>query len=179
MIRRHILLGAVAAGAAAPLMATRATAQGVPTFQPGSVRPLSATEHLAMTLMAGTLAKQSSQMAMTRAQHRGVQQFAGFEASEQTVFQQVLTRTDDPPPVPLDAEHGAVLANLETLSGPAFDRAYVQSQILGHQELLLIQQGYLENSSRTPEMQSIAVLARWSILQHQAMLRDLQQVVGA
>jgi putative membrane protein len=178
MIRRQILFGLAAAGAAAPIL--QATAQSQPgIIQPGTVRPLSATEHLAMTLMAGTLSKQSSQLAMTRAQHRDVQQFGGFEASEQTVFAQVLTRTDNPPPVPLDAEHAAILANLESLSGPAFDRAYVQSQILGHQELLLIQQGYLENSSRTPEMQSVAVLARWSILQHQAMLRDIQQVVGS
>jgi predicted outer membrane protein len=178
MIRRHILFGLTAIGAAGPLLPAMAQTQPS-SIQPGTVQPLSAAEHLAMTLMAGTLSKQTSQLALTRAQNREVQQFGGFEASEQTVFAQVLTRTDTPPPVPLDAEHAAILASLQSLSGPAFDRAYVQSQILGHQELLRIQQGYLENSSRTPEMQSVAVLARWSILQHQAMLRDLQRMVGA
>ena len=102
----------------------------------------------------------------------------GFEIAEQTAVAQVLTDVDNPPPVPLDAEHAAVLATLQAQSGPAFDRAYILSQITGHQELLQIQQGYLDNTNRSTDTQHIAVLARMSIQQHLVMLQEIQQMLG-
>jgi len=164
MDRRDILLGT--AGLAALSLSPRfVLAQTARTF--------SGTEHLAMTLMGGTLAKQSSQVALERAQNPKVRQFAGFEIAEQTALAQVLTDTENPPPVPLDAEHASVLNALKAHSGPAFDRAYIQSQILGHQELLAVQQGYLDNTNRRPDTQHIAVLARMSIQQHLVLLQEI------
>ncbi|MBL6458412.1 DUF4142 domain-containing protein [Belnapia sp. T6] len=170
MNRRHAFLGLAAASLSTPLLISRAQAQT-------AGRTFSPTEHLAMTLMGGTLAKQTSQIALERAVNPHVKQFAGFEIAEQTALAQVLTDVANPPPVPLDAEHQAMLTSLQGLTGPAFDRAYVQSQIQGHQELLLIQQGYLENTNRTPDGQHIAVLARASIQQHLTMLQDLSMML--
>jgi len=177
MNRRHAMLGLAATGAAMPLLRGTAIAQTAPLVTPGTVRTLSATEHTAMTLMGGTLAKQTSQLALERSQNLKVKQFATFEIAEQTALAQVLTDTGNPPPVPLDSEHQAMLTRLQSLSGPEFDRAYVQNQIMGHKELLLVQQGYLDNTNRSVDGQHIAVLARMSIQQHITMLEELNMML--
>ncbi|TCZ55598.1 DUF4142 domain-containing protein [Roseicella aquatilis] len=171
MDRRGILLGS--AGLAALALSPRLVLAQVRT-----VPAVSGAEHLAKTLMGGTLAKQTSQLALERAQNAKVKQFASFEIAEQTALAQVLTDVDNPPPVPLDADHAAVLKTLQGQTGAAFDRAYVLSQIQQHQALLQIQQGYLENTNRSADTQHIAVLARVSIQQHLVMLQELQQMVG-
>ena len=172
MDRRGMLLGTAGLAALSFGLSPRlALAQG-------TARWLSGSEHRTMTLMAGTLARQSSQLALERAQHPRVKQFASFEIAEQTAVAQVLTDTDNPPPVALDAEHAAVLATLRAQAGPAFDRAYILSQLAGHQELLAIQQGYLDNTNRSTDVQHIAVLARVSIQQHLTMLQEIQLLLG-
>lgn len=169
MDRRNILLGSAGLAALSFTLSPRfALAQGTAHW-------LSGTEHMAMTLMGGTLAKEASQLAMERAQNPKVKQFAGFEIAEQTVIAQVLTDTANPPPVPLDAEHAAVLKTLQAQSGASFDRAYVLNQIQGHQELLQVQQGYLDNTNRSTDTQHIAALARMTIQQHLIMLQELQR----
>jgi putative membrane protein len=170
MHRRGILLGSTGAAASALL-------PGVTLAQVRTVPSVSGTEYLAKTLMGGTLAKQTSQLALERATNPRVKQFAGFEIAEQTALAQVLTDTENPPPVPLDADHTAELRTLQTQSGPAFDRAYILGQITQHQSLLLTQQGYLENTNRSTDTQHIAVLARASIQQHLVMLQEIQQML--
>ena len=99
--------------------------------------------------------------------------FATFEIAEQTAIAQVLTDAANPPACRCDAEHAAVLKNLQDLAGPAFDGAYVQAQLhAGNEELLMIQQGYLDDPARTPDGQHIAVLARANIQQHLVMLKE-------
>jgi putative membrane protein len=128
--------------------------------------------------MAGSLAIRTSRLAMERGQHPKVKQFAGFEIAEQIAMAQVLTNTDNPSPVPLDADHEAVLKTLQAQSGPAFDRAYVLGQIQVHQALLQYQNGYLDNTNRSTDTQHIAVLARMSIQQHLVMLQEIQQMLA-
>lgn len=174
MDRRGILLGSAGLAALSLGLSPRlALAQG------GTSHWLSGTEYTAKTLMGGTLAKQTSQLALERAQHPKVKQFAGFEIAEQTALAQVLTNTDNPPPVPLDADHAAVLQTLQAAQpGPAFDRAYILAQLQVHQALLQYQQGYLDNTNRSTDTQHIAVLARVSIQQHLVMLQEIQQMLA-
>ena len=171
MDRRGILLGS--AGLAALSLSPRLV-----LAQATTRRTLSGSEHLAMTLMGGTLAKQSSQIAQERAQNPKVRQFAGFEIAEQSALAQVLTDTVNPPPAPLDANHAAALQTLRAQqAGPAFDRAYVLSQVQQHQALPLIQQGYLESFNRRTDTQHVALLAHTSIQQHLVMLQDIQAML--
>lgn len=176
--RRPAMLGLAAGGALAPVAfvppasAQPASAQTARTFFP--------TKHTAMTLMGGTLAKQTSKLALERARHAAVRQFVTFEIAEQTAVAQVLTDVSNPPPVPLDADHAAVLKTLQaTPACPAFDRAYVQAQIQGHEKLLMVQQGYLDDTNRRTDGQHIAVLARVSIQQHLSIRRELQRLLAA
>ena len=105
MNRRGILLGSAGLGALSLGLPPRPA----PAQQATAPRRLSGAEHLAATLMGGTLAKQTSQLALERAQNPRVRQFAGFEIAEQTALAQELTDTENPPPAPLDANHAAVL----------------------------------------------------------------------
>ena len=58
------------------------------------------------------------------------------------------------------------------------DRAYVELQIRGHQELLAIQERYLaSNSGHRPTM-TVARLARGQIREHLALLQDIQKDLG-
>ena len=107
MNRRGILLGSAGLGALSLGVSPRPA-----SAQQATVQRLSGAEYLAATLMGGTLAKQTSQLALERAQNPRVRQFAGFEIAEQTALAQVLTDTENPPPVPLDADHAAVLRTL-------------------------------------------------------------------
>ena len=160
-------------------LATAATATLAPKLVPAqTAQRLSPTEHSTMTLMAGSLSRQTSELAQERGQHRGVKLFAGFEVAEQAAIAQVLTNAANPAPVQLDAEHAAVLKNLQGLTGAAFDGAYVQAQLLGHEKLLAIQQGYLDNPARTPDGQHIAVLARATIQEHLVILKELQKLLA-
>lgn len=173
MDRRGILLGSAGLGVLSMGLPAR-----LALAQQATVPRVSGTEYLAATLMGGTLAKQTSQLALERAQNAKVRQFAGFEIAEQTALAQVLTDTENPPPVPLDADHAAALRTLQAQAGPAFDRAYILSQVQQHQALLLTQQGYLENPSRSTDTQHIAVLARMSIQQHLVMLQEIQATLA-
>ncbi|MDO9708703.1 DUF4142 domain-containing protein [Paracraurococcus lichenis] len=171
MDRRGILLGSAGLG-------LLSLAPGLVLAQVRTVPTVSGSEYLAKTLMGGTLAKQTSALAQERAQNPKVKQFAGYEIAEQTALAQVLTDTENPPPVPLDADHAAVLKTLQAQpAGPAFDRAYILGQVQQHQALLLIQQGYLENTNRSTDTQHIAVLARMSIQQHLTMLQEIAMML--
>lgn len=170
-MERRLLLLAASFLPAAPALAQNTAAQP-------AARRLSGTEYLAMSLMGGTLAKQTSQLAQQRATNPRVKEFAGFEVAEQTALAQVLTNTDNPPPVPLDAEHASQLQALQGVTGAGFDRAYIAAQIQQHQELLAVQNGYLGSNNRSTDTQHIAVLARMSIQQHLVMLQDLERVVS-
>ena len=173
MDRRGILLGSVGLGTFLLGLPSRPA-----PAQQAKVPRLSGTEYLAATLMGGTLAKQTSELALERSQNPKVRQFAGFEIAEQSALAQVLTDTVNPPPVPLDANHAAALQTLQAQqAGPAFERAYVLSQTQQHQALLLIQQGYLESFNRRTDTQHIALLAHMYIQQHLVMLQEIQAML--
>src|SRR4051794_37794483 len=55
--------------------------------------------------------------------------------------------------VPLDANHAAILNQLASARGPAFDRLYGQAQRMAHQEALALYTGYSQNGSDPAMMQ--------------------------
>ncbi len=171
------LSGAVAASALLTLPRRAAWAQQTPALMPGTT--LDADAYKTHTLMAGTFAKQTSVVALGKATNPRVKQFAQFEADEQTTIAQVLTDMANPPPAPLDAAHQGMLTQLQGEQGKAFDAAYVQGQIKGHQELFAIQQAYLNGNPTDRDREHIAMLARAVIQMHLTMLQDLQGLVGS
>lgn len=136
-------------------------------------------KHASDTLEAGSVALETSRIALTKSTDPNVKRFALFEAAEQETVATVVkaaARIPDAPQPPADGR-----AMIETMSGlPAgksFDAAYVKSQIDGHRRLLEIQEAYLA-AGKDVTHRSIAALARGHIKEHLATLEILQNSTG-
>lgn len=184
MNRRNLvagLSGAAVLPLAVQLVPNRAFAQ--PPTPNAPKTPIEADEYKRLTLMAGTLAKRTSELALHKATHPKVKQFAGFEIAEQTAMAQVLTNQPSPPPAPLGDKHAAVLKGLQDASGAEFDRAYVKAQIEGHAELLTIQDAFTLGKGQdtasllATDTAHIATLAKAMIQMHLTLLKDLNDAV--
>lgn len=128
--------------------------------------------YVADTMMAGSAALRTSQLALSRAGSPAVREFAQFEVREQTGISQVLMEISgmrSPPPP--DPRMAAMAAELARSRGPMFDRLYVQGQIEGHQRLLRIQEDYLRGG-RNAHLRHVATLSRGQILDHLTLLRS-------
>jgi putative membrane protein len=159
-------------------------------------------QHLQQTLATGTVALQTSEIALQKAQNPRVKQFAQFERDEQTTIAEVLRSLQEPnatasagtagaaasaaassgdaraaataPEIP--ADKAKMMEELQQAkAGAEFDRLYIQGQVQGHQELLQIQERYLQANTRNREQTNIAKLARGHIKEHIAMLQEIQK----
>jgi len=176
-MKRRIAILAFSAGTLpifAP-MVKRAYAQGTANMVPRDLG-----QYTSMTLMVGSLALQSSQLASQRATVSKVKEFAGFETAEQLTMAQVLTDTPNPAPAQLDSTRAAQLQALSSAPpGHTFDVQYVALQLQGHRELLDIQNGFLQaQPSMSSDVAHIAMLARTTIQMHLVLLEELRQMVG-
>jgi hypothetical protein len=118
-IRRNAILAfsGILASSALSTMPRRA--------ESGQATRITPLQYKTQTLQVGTFSKETSQLAVAQAIHPRVKQFAQFEVNEQTAMAQVLTDLNNPPPVPLDAQHAALLQQLQSQSGKGFDIAYI------------------------------------------------------
>lgn len=165
---------------------------GTPAAQPGQQQSQAEAQYVMQALAAGTVSLQASNFAVTKAQNPRVKQFAEFEIGEQNTLADVLHSLADPSATAsTGARQAASTAPelsqaasqmMERLSraqpSPAFDREYVAGQIQGHQELLAIQERYLQGGAQSRELASIARLARGQIQQHLAVLQEIQAELG-
>jgi putative membrane protein len=180
MNRRDLLAG-LSGAALLPLAAGGARAQ--PPTPNAPLTAIGADEYKSRTLMAGTLAKQASELALQKAANPKVKQFANLEVMEQTAMAQVLTLQANPPPARLDDKHAAVLKELQGASGAEFDKAYVKAQIEGHAELLTIQDAHTTARAQDTaaalaiDTARIATLAKPAIQTHLTMLKELTDVL--
>jgi putative membrane protein len=177
MERRTAVL-AFSAGALpffAPMVRRAAYAQA-----PANMMPRDLGQYKTMTLMVGSLALQSSQLASQRANLVKVKEFAGFETAEQLTMAQVLTDEPKPSVASLDSSHAAQLQTLSSAQqGHAFDVQYVALQLQAHHELLDIQNGFLQaQPSMSSDVVHIAMLARTTIQMHLVLLEELQRMVS-
>jgi putative membrane protein len=178
--RRYALNGLTGLATVSALAAASfGTARAQQAMAPASGKALGGGAYKTQTLMFGTLSKEQSQLALTRASHAKVKQFAQFEVDEQTAVAQTLTDESNPPPAPLDATQREMLVRLQQASGRSFDAAYLQAQIEGHQKLLMIQQEFLSGRPTDTDHEHIAMLARTVIQMHLTMLDDLRRETGA
>jgi putative membrane protein len=172
MNRRNALMTLSGAMATSALMAVPRTVSAQ-----SAMPKLDHTQYVAATLMLGTLSKEASALALQRARHPKVKQFAEFEIAEQTTMAQVLTDNNNPPPARLDSERAQALSRLTGASDKEFDTAYIRQQLTGHAELLDTQQEFLNNRPSDDDPKHIAMLARTVIQMHITMLQDLESEI--
>jgi putative membrane protein len=138
------------------------------------------------TMMVGAVALQTSEIALQKTQDEDVKQFAQFERDEQTTIAEVLRSMMEPAGTAspqgaaaqpqLDQKHAAMVQKLQQAkAGDAFDKEYIKGQIEGHQELLQIQERFLQGRPQNREAMNGAKLARGHIKEHIAMLKDIQE----
>ena len=151
-------------------------------------------QYIQQVLAASTVSLQQSNFALSKAQNPRVKMFAEFEIGEQNLQTDILHSFADPAATAstsTGAQQAASTAPelpqkdsqaMERLShaqpGAAFDRDYVTLQIQGHQELLKLQEGYLQNGSGNRETANVARLARGQIQEHLTLLQDIQKELG-
>jgi putative membrane protein len=178
----------VMAGAAA-LLASPAFAQSLNSgaAQAGPAE----TKHRMDTKRIGTLSLALSRVAVEKAQNPAVKEFAQFEVAEQETVAAVLKSWEGAPATTgtgaptnaqinqeLDAKGKAALEKLQAAkAGPEFDRQYVQDETGGHQDLLKVQESYL-NAGRMREEVNVAKLIRGMVQEHLKLLDDAQKKLG-
>jgi putative membrane protein len=151
-------------------------------------------QYVQQALALSTVSLQQSNFALSKAQNPRVKQFAEFEIGEQNLLTEIMHSFADPnatasttrgaqtaaataPELPAkDAQAMERLSKAQ--AGAAFDKDYVALQIQGHQELLKLQESYLQQGSGNRETTSVAKLARNQIQEHLAMLQDIQKDLG-
>src|SRR3712207_5031112 len=137
-MHRRIVLAGLAAAAATPAFAqTQQPAPIQATPQPAGDRPGSAAagahasaapmgqaevQHLQETLATGTVALQTSEIALQKAQNPKVKQFAQFERDEQTTIAEVLRSIQEPAAT---ASSGAASAAASGNASAKIGRAHV------------------------------------------------------
>jgi predicted outer membrane protein len=166
------------AGALGLAVAPAAAQPGYRRPAPGDMRMGPAENRHAMdTLMLGTVALETSRLALSRAGRPLVRQFAEFEAEEQTTIAQIINEITGMGPPPIPPADRRVIERLQRARGAAFDQEYLLGQVDGHRRLLDVQERYLANG-RNQHHRHIAMLARGRIREHIRELSILQRVRG-
>lgn len=175
LVRRRILLTGLAFGLVSPAMA-----QSVP---PVTGSPLSDDLYQGRALSTGSLALETSRIALNRSPSPAVRAFAQEEINEQLGLRQAYAsagistgstpRVAADTAVGLNARDAAILQLHQTGSaGTPFDKLYVGTQVDGHRELRLLNQTYAANGA-DPTLVSIARQALPLIDRHLAILQDI------
>lgn len=180
---RRLALTALAGVLAAPTLAlAQATAPGAGMTAAGSAADsahrMGETEmkHAMQTAMAGMFAMEHAKIGVEKARNAEVKRFGQLEVAEQTTIAEVLksmmTGMDMPK---LPAEKLAMLKKMEGMSaGADFDKMFLEGQHDGHEELLKIQDAYI-NAGKNREHLAVAKLARGHIREH---LSDISHIQG-
>jgi putative membrane protein len=183
----------VQSGAAAGGTAGTATASRV-----GAQMTQADMQHMQQTMRLGTMALETSRIAQQKAQNADLKRFAVFEVQEQVTLSEVLRSMMEPAttsatsssaqsgqtgtasganpaPMQMDAQSMEMIQRLQnTQSGEAFDRQYLQGQMEGHSALLQVQTQYLQSNPQNREHMNVAKMARSQIIEHVALLEDIQ-----
>lgn len=175
MDRRTALVSMAAFAGAAPALAQTSSGQ-------------LNSDHIQRTLATGAVALATSRIALQKGHHPWVKAFAQYEVAEQETLADVLTSMEGPqttastgatpngPGPALDAKGQQMVHALEQASDAQFDRDYIQGQIQGHQDLLAIQEGFLQQGGNREEV-NVAKLSRAQIKEHLSLLAMIDKEV--
>ncbi|KAA2241222.1 DUF4142 domain-containing protein [Salinarimonas soli] len=193
MDRRHVLATLAAAVAAGPALAQQtmgsgssgAAMSGTSSQMSGGMMPMGQAEqqYMQRTMMVGSVALETSKIALEKARNDDVKQFAKFEAEEQQTVAEIIRSMGDPSSTASTQSmpQGDMAQMVEKLrgtqAGAEFDRMYVMGQIQGHQELLKVQEEYIRGGQNM-HVKHIAMLAAGRIREHIEDLQDLQKRKG-
>jgi putative membrane protein len=124
-------------------------------------------------LMGGEFAILTSRLALERSRNPNVRNFAQLEINEQTAVAAALGAT--PGGVQPRPDQMAIVQQLQSMApGRQFDRAYVEGQIAGHEELLALNTAYAQGGA-DDRGRAVATVAVPSIQTHLSILSNLRR----
>jgi putative membrane protein len=95
----------------------------------------------------------AGQLAATKATNPAIKSFGQLMVTEhgqaQTDLQNVYSSVGQTMPDTVDAEHQALMARLNSLTGHSFDTAYINSQVKDHQKTLIIFQSEINDGDNS------------------------------
>jgi putative membrane protein len=158
-----------------------------PESEPGKPAPHHPnTQDRLFIVLAGTGGQAevaAARMAQERASNGTVKEFARRMARDHAKASEELASLAKaahvPVPDALDPDHKAQLAELDKLSGAAFDRAYMQGQIVDHQKMTTILQWVISQGQDAP-LQRYAMQNLPAVLEHLELAQGIMaQLTGA
>ncbi len=122
---------------------------------------------------------EAAEVAAINSQDTSVKAFArqmiqDHSQTRQSVQQAATASGMAPPPMALSDSGQKMLAELQGLQGPEFDKAYVRQQVLAHHQALVVEQGYAANGS-DPSLRQAAQSAVPMIQQHLDTAQRMQR----
>lgn len=158
-MKRTIVLASVAALAMSPAfagalqpstMAAPAAASGATAV---AMMPMASHDYVMRTVQTNTAEIEAAKLAEMKSSDPEVKQFAAMMIKDHTAAQAKLKTAVESQagmamPAPMLAPKDAAMAKkLEASSGAAFDRMYVDGQVMGHSEALALQEDYAMHGS--------------------------------
>jgi putative membrane protein len=145
--------------------------------------PLMARGYSMMAASSDQFEIQSSQLALQASQNQAVRNFANLmiahhQATTQTLSAAAASAGLPPPPPTLMPMHQQMLDQLRAAgTGMAFDQAYKQAQIMGHQQALELHTNYA-NGGDVPALRQAAASTAPIVQQHLAAAQNLNTDMG-
>jgi putative membrane protein len=172
------------------LLAAPAAAQTVNPSggKPGSSMPaasakLSAQDRdfVKQAAIGGMAEVEEAKLADQRAQRDEVKNFAQQMITDHTKInaelQAIAGRVGVTPPAQLDKEHAARLARLSKLTGPQFDKSYIQDQVTEHRKTIALFDKKAK-SGQNPDLKAFAPNTLPTLQRHLQMAQDISAKIG-
>ena len=175
-----LLVAALAAGFGAP---ASFAADPPSTAAAPSARPAVSTDAFLSKLAVGNKFEiDSSKLAITKSKSETVKTFASQMVSDHgqaaVKMKQAITDAKIKAPADaLDATHQALLDDLRKKDGPAFDQAYVDAQLKGHEETVAMFEAYAATSDN-PRIKQFASDLLPTLRMHLENVKKLQASTG-
>lgn len=180
-MNRYVVLLAAAASLGA--CATNNNAEPMASNEPAMAavdpaNPLFHPMYMTMSASSDMFEIQSSQLALQASQNQAVRNYANLMIAHHTATTQNLVNAArsvglTPPPPAMLPMHQQMLDQLRGAgTGPSFDAAYKQGQIMSHQEALNLQTNYA-NGGDVPALRQVAAATAPIVQQH---LQQAQQL---
>lgn len=118
----------------------------------------------------------SAELAKTKSSSADVKSFADRMVEDHTKaneeLEQLAKEKGIAVPTAIDNTHQAKLDELSKLSGPAFDKAYVKQQRMGHEKMLRLLEDEAKNG-KDADLKGFAAKAKSVVSEHHSMIEKL------
>jgi len=178
IVRRSFGLATAGLAATSALFAAAAQTAQNPTpanRPPSSLANADPAALMRMVHEGGAFLMQTADMGREKATRAEVKRFGQFESSEQQALAQAMRLAGHEPVAhEFTGPKAQMMNRLRAASGREFEAAFLEAQVMGHEEALNVYAA-IEARNQPPIEKAIAVLAQGHIREHLILLEGLKQ----